>query len=448
MTSDELMAAYLKSPYLQFDAREDNPAEGDEMYSYITDERPGKIVLGGTGSSKTYTTAWLFSKMLYTSHAPEPNTPVWVISQNLDMSGVIWSQALSKFIIEDQISYIRWRKKLLYPEIVMLKNGFNIHFYSCEQGRAALQASNIWASWIDEQAPQDIIEEVWGRLRRWDHSNQFLYSLTPLDPDPFLQDLYDRKDEPEVAGLYKFYHLNTIKNPHITEEWKKNYLDSLPPDIRLTRQYGQFASYRGAVYPEFVNELVIDPFDLGDFQRFIGCDFGYHFPAAVWMGLKDDKFYIIDDMQLHDEMPDIFAKKLKDRCYDYRWKVIVDVEDPISIRYLNAAGITTTGARKNVIDGINNLKSLMFCKKFFVFKNCKETIRQLKSYQWKEATKDKDIPDEVKKINDHIPDCIRYVTYTNLKSQIKPWQSTIGDKPVQLVKPNANPLLRGRMERR
>jgi phage terminase large subunit-like protein len=449
MTEEEWMELYLKTPYLQFEARPDT--ETDQMTSFLNDYfEGGKIILGGTGSSKSYTSCWALAREIYRNKAPAPNTPIWVISQTLDMSGSLYTQALSRFITPDQWENIRWRKTGLQPELIQLKkdeygNNFNLHFFSYEQGRKALQSSNVWMAYLDEQAPSEIIEEVWGRLRTWQHNNMLIYSLTPLDPDPWLSDLHDRRNDPEISNLWRFYNLDTMANPHISTDWKKNYLDSLPPDVRLTRQYGQFSSYRGAVYPEFTNDLVINPIEL-EGQRFIGIDFGFHHPAAIWMIMKDDNFYVVDDMQLHDTMPEVFAQKIKEKCHDHRWKVIVDTEDPISIRYLNAAGIVTSGARKNVIDGITNVKSLMFCKKFFVFKSCRETIKQLKSYIWKEGIEGKnpsDAPDEPKKLNDHLCDCLRYVTYTNLKSQIKPWEAAVGSKPIQLVPNNMkNPLFR------
>lgn len=439
MTENELMEAYLANPYIQFMPRPDSPT--DQMTSFLEDYfEGGKIVLGGTGSSKTYTSGWLVAREIYRNKAPAPNTPIWVGSQTMDMTGNIWAQCLSKFFPADQIDKIRWRKTDLHPEIVMLKkdefgNSFNIHFFSYEQGRKALQSANVWLAWLDEQAPVEVIEEVWGRLRTWTHNNMFIYSLTPLEPDPWLQDIHDRKDEPEIKGLWSFYNLDTEKNCHISEVWKKNYLDSLPPDVRLTRQYGHFASYKGAIYPEFTNDLVINPIDVKG-NNFIICDFGFRYPAALWGVEKDGAYYIIDDLQLTDTMPDVFAQKIKARRYDHTWKVIVDYEDAISVRYLNQAGIATTNARKNITDGINCVKSSMFQKRFFVFKNCKDTILQLKSYQWKEFADDKEVKDEVKKVNDHLADCVRYLVYTTTKSQIKPWNSTIpGNSAFKMVKP-------------
>ncbi len=441
-----LMDAYLNSHYLRFQARPDTPT--DQMTSYVGDDFcGGKIALGGTGSAKSVTSCFILAREIYRNPPPQPNTPIWVGSQTYDLVGSIWSQALSRYITPDQIANIRWRKAGLFPEIVQLKpdefgNNYNIHFFSYEQGRMALQSANVWAALLDEQAPPEVIEEIWGRLRTWRHPNMFLYALTPLEVDPWLEDLHERKDSPEVQGLWRFYHLDTMANTHISTEWKKAYLDSLPPDVRLTRQYGHFSCYRGAVFPEFTNDLIIDIPDLGEHKKYIGCDWGFHHPAAVWLSEKDGTYYVTHELQLQDTMPDDFAKKVKEIGYDYRHKVIVDSEDIISARYFNQAGIITTITRKAKTDSINNLKSLMFSKKFFVSKTCKETIKQLHQYRWREYPEGKENKDEVIKDRDHIVDGCLYVTYTNLKSIVKPWsQPNIPHSP-KLVNPKANPAAR------
>ena len=111
MTEEELMEEYLKNKYIQFEPRPDDPDNGDEQTTYITDEFSGiKCVIGGNRSSKTYGTAWLFAHELYTRKAPQPNTPCWIVSKTLELAGMIWSQALCFFIPQDQIEHIRWRQ--------------------------------------------------------------------------------------------------------------------------------------------------------------------------------------------------------------------------------------------------------------------------------------------------------------------------------------------------
>ena len=424
-----IIQKYLESPYYQFEPREDRPELGDEMTSYVTDKHPGKIVLGGTGSSKTFTTAWLVADTLFSNEPPEPNTPVWILATTLDQVGLLWSQALRKFISKDHIESIRWRKTNLYPEIVQMKpnekgNSWSIFFYSSEQGREALQAATVWLAWIDEQAPADVIEEVGGRLRRWEHPNKFLLTCTPLKPDPWLEDLWSRRDDPAIANSFKFYRLNSVLNDYLSVEWRRDYLGSLSPDQRLTRQFGDFSNYKGAVFPEFTNELIIDPFntDGPDFEQYIGVDFGFHHPAISWVAKhRDGTYYVVDENQLSDVTPDIVARTIK-RRYDWRHKVYSDYEDIISARILTANGVHNSPCvGKDVLDSINMCKNLFWQKKIKVFKTCLQTIRQLRGYRWKQFKDDREVKDEVVKVDDHIVDCIRYVVYSSAKRSIKPW---------------------------
>jgi phage terminase large subunit-like protein len=383
-------------------------------------------------SGKTFTTSWLLANILYTSPPPEPNTPVWILATTLDQVGLLWSQGLRKFIDPKDILHVRWRKTGLFPEVVQIKpdargNSWNLYFYSCEQGREALQAATVYTAWIDEQSPSDVIEEVWGRLRRWQHANMFLLTCTPLSPDPWLQELWDRRDEPEIANLYKFYRLNTVCNDHLSEQWRRDFLASLSPDQRATRQFGDFANFKGAVFPEFTSDLIIEPINTEAMEQFIGVDFGFHHPAALWMARDGDTYYVIDEVQLNDAMPDQLATSIK-RRYDYRHKVICDYEDIISARTLTAAGIHNGPCLgKKVVHSLLLMKDLFWRKKIKVFKTCVQAVRQLRGFRWKDFDEmaDKEELDQLKpkviKIRDHLVDCAKYIIWTTHRNKVTPW---------------------------
>jgi hypothetical protein len=441
----------LASPFLQFMPRADRPELGDEMESYLTDKHPGKILCGGTGSAKTYTTAWYFASQLFDNPPPEPNTPCWIIAKTLDQSGLIWTQALSKFITPDMIqdNGIRWNKSNLYPDIVQLKkdergNNYNLHFYSSDMKRQALQAATCWMVWVDEQCPPDIIEECWGRLRKWHHPGQFIFTCTPLDPDEWLENLWNRRDEPEIKALYGFFRLNTACNPMLDPIWVRDWLASLSPDQRATRQFGDFANFRGAIFPEFTSDLIIEPFDTDRFEQFIGVDFGFRHPAALWIARDRDTYYVTREMQLHDTMPEDLAAGIK-QSYDYRHKVYVDYADPISTRKLQQAGIHTEPcAGKNVMDSVFMMKNLFHQKRIKVFKNCLQFIRQLRSYRRKDFSEDdakpkiapdpakSTVPLEIIKVRDHLVDAARYAIFTSAKRIVMPWKQPPG-KRITLV---------------
>jgi len=455
MTEEELMEEYLKNKYIQFEPRPDDPDNGDEQTTYITDEFSGiKCVIGGNRSSKTYGTAWLFAHELYTRKAPQPNTPCWIVSKTLELAGMIWSQALCFFIPQDQIEHIRWRQAGIFPETIILKkdadgNNFIIKFLSSEMGREALQTAGLYMVWCDEQCPQAVIEELYTRLSNWTHPNCFLYSLTPLKPDAYLSEKYERRNEPEIAKMWRFYSLNTIKNDFISEEWKDNFLNSLSPEQRATRQFGHFSNYAGSIYKEFKNDHCIKPFDIISQVKkiYIGIDFGWRFNAAVWVAELNNKYYVFDELQLQEVMTEDFCSAIVAKGYDHRYRCYADYEDPMAIRRMNIGGLTVSNACKDVFDGIESLRSLFHQNRLFIFDNCKTTIIQMKNYVWEELKEGKEEKQMPKKTNDHCCDALRYAIYTTIKSDIKPWESTVGNRPIQLVRPTQNPLLQPQRRR-
>jgi phage terminase large subunit-like protein len=361
-----------------------------------------------SNSGKTYCSAMLLCRELEAREPPLPNTPVWIISQTLEMCGSIYSQAISQFIPADRIENIRWRKMGLYPETVILKknkkgNNYIIQFFSYEMGRQALQSSNVYMAWLDEQAPQAVIEEVMTRLRTWWHPNCFIYSLTPLSPDPHLQELYERREDDDVKNLWRFYRLNTMKNEFVDKTWKSAFLESLSPEQRQTRQFGQFSNYSGAIYKEFGDHHVINPFDItGASKWLLGVDFGFRFNAASWIAELNGKYYVFDELLMQETMTEDFCEAILKKGFDYRYRAYCDWADPMAIRRMDIGGIYAQNALKNVYDGIETLRSLFYQDRLFIFKTCKRTIMQMRNYCWEEIKEGKEVKQQPKKVNDHL----------------------------------------------
>ena len=426
-----LAEAYIKEPFLRFQPRPDRPDIGDEMDSFINEEVEGiKCLLAGNAAGKTYSAVWLFTRELLTKKPPQPNTPVWIISQTLAMTGAIYAQALSLLLPKELLSKatIRWRTAGLYPESIVLPkdadgNNWLIQFFSYDMGRQAIQASNVFMCLLDEQCPQSIMEEVLARLRTWWHPNCCIYSLTPLAPDPYLQNVYEHRHDPEVSQLWHFYRLNTLCNPHISEGWKKAFLDSLSPEQRATRQFGQFAQFAGTVYKEFLDKHCIDPFDINAAKRILlGVDFGWRFCAAVWVAKLGDKYYVFDELQMSEQMTEVFCATIRAKHYDYRVRAYGDWADPMAMARMNKGGVRIVPASKEKELGIDALRSLFFQDRLYIFKTCKLLIQHLKSYIWEPIKEGKEAKQETTKLNTHTCDSLRYAIFSDLRGEIKPWQ--------------------------
>ena len=81
-------------------------------------------------------------------------------------------------------------------------------------------------------------------------------------------------------------------------------------------------------------------------------------------------------------------------------------------------GIGTATAKKDVMPGIEEVQRLLTVAgngkpRLRVTSNCKNTIREMASYQWESNTTDRrDAADEPRKKDDHTVDSLRYAVYS------------------------------------
>lgn len=435
----ELVEHYLNNPYLQFEPRPDDADSGDEHTSYCTDVWRGiKCVIGGNSSAKTYTTAWLVSDFLYNQPPPRPLTPYYICSVDYPTTGQIWQAKLSKFIPPDQIASIKWRSVAeQHPAVVILKpnkykNSWALYFHSYEQGREAFQSKDAGGFYCDEQAPQEILEELLTRCRVFYFPNSMYYCCTPIQPDNYLEDLMKRKNDPEVAKLWKFYRLNTEKNKYNSPEWFDAWSNSLPEDMRACRIRGDFLHFEGLIYKEFSNiKHVIEPFAIPpEAKLYIGIDFGFRNAAVIWIFEYMDNWYIYDELLLHEVLTEDMATQIKNRHFTPTTKVWCDWEDPAAMTRLKENSIYPIPAIKDVNVGIESVRIKLLgangIPQLFVFKNCVETIKEFKRYTWQKVAKNplnlQNPPDKPKKFEDHLLDGCRYVIHSEMKGKQLPWQ--------------------------
>lgn len=451
--SAPLIRRYLESTYMQFpfsvQDRIDIPGE-DELHKYIDDDFRGiKCILGGTGSSKTYTTSYCVARMLQTITAPNPLTPFYIVSENFPMVGSIWQQKLSKMIRPSMISGITWNDtKSQFPKAVYLQpdekgNSIVLQFYSYQQGAAAFEAVDALGFWLDEEAPREIIEGVLGRCRAGFLPNTMYYSLTPLRVDEYLEDIYNRRSDPQVSKLWKFYHLHALKNKYTPESWKDAYFGNLPEDIKQTRLRGQFAHFEGQCYPEFSNAHIIDPLAIPDeAERYLGIDFGWREAAVVWLRKWNNAWYITNELTLNQALVEEMASRIKSVGITRDTMVYADWADPAAMTKLKEEDICCIPADKAVESGIETVRRYMTGGNFFVFNTCKDSIKSIRHYRWKDAPKNPNVsdpkPQPLRKDNHHA-DGLRYAIQSAETAVVKPWEGVnIPKKPGRFLENDRN----------
>jgi phage terminase large subunit-like protein len=297
-----------------------------------------------------------------------------------------------------------------------------IGFKSCDQGREKFQGTSLDFVWFDEEPPQDIYEEC--RMRVFDRGGCIYGTMTPLKG---------------LTWVYEQIYLNPANDKdiwHITMEWadnpflSKSEIKSLSANLSeenlQSRRYGRFCSGKGLVYPEFDPSVhVIAPFNVPhSWQDNISIDPGLNNPLSChWYAVDyDGNVYVVAEHYEAGKDVTYHSAKIKEISDRLGWKR--DSGGTICALIDSAAGQRTLAASKSVAElfydcGINvntrvnkdifagisrvkaYLKNAEGGTKLYIFKNCVNMIREIKSYFWGEG----DVP---QKKDDHAMDDLRY----------------------------------------
>ena len=311
-----------------------------------------------------------------------------------------------------------------------IKNVFGgistIGFKSCDQGREKFQGSSLDFVWFDEEPPQEIYDEC--RMRVLDRKGDIFGTMTPLKGLTFIYDeIYlNKHGSKEVWCEF----MDWTDNPFLDKSEVKLLSESIPDDKLESRKYGRFASSSGLVYPEFdENVHVIEPFSIPyDWQDIISIDPGLNNPlsAHFYAVDYDGNIYAVAEHFEAERDIEYHAKKIKEIARLINWKS--DAKGRLNALIDSAANQKTLASLKSVTElfyeqgiianpkvnkdmfsGIERVKSYLKINggkpRLFIFKNCVNLIRELKSYRWGEG-------DNPKKYDDHSLDELRYYIMT------------------------------------
>ena len=380
----------------------------------------------GLGSGKTWTGCqWAAANILLHSEG---------------VPGVIIAPTYS--MLDD---VIRPQLEQLWPEIVTRTyhgtarsytwpNGSQVLLRSAERpGR--LRGIQVGWAWIDEPAEckADLFTVVTGRLRapsRWPH--QVLLTGTPSGYN-WVHDTFGEPHEKHAEG----FHVVVAPTEDNVENLPDGYIDSLRSlySARLAEQElsGQVVLLEGVVFSEFDPAVhVIDCAWPGSPETWVGIDFGYRNPAAVFFRRHPerlDAWVAFDEIMPQDTTTEALAERIKAKGY----RIIEAWCDPAGkaattagrtdVEVLRRAGIpakyrTSTKVRR-IAFGLEVMRSAMAPAdgsepRFFVARSmmggsARGLVKALLSYSYKGNT------EQAQKdgVHDHAVDACRYF-YANV----------------------------------
>lgn len=398
-------------------------------------QKRNRWVFGGNRSGKTecgaVETVWL-ARGIHPYRQNRKDVSCWVVSLSNQVQRDVAQQKILSYLDPTWIVEVAMNsgKKtgLEYGVIdyIVIKNVFGglskIGFKSCEAGREKFQGTSLDFVWFDEEPPKDIYDEC--KMRVLDRKGEIFGTMTPLKGLTFIyEEIYLNKyDSDEVWCEF----MEWADNPYLDEGETELMQRTMSEETLNSRRYGKFNSAVGLVYPEFDPSVhVIEPFDVPyEWQDTMSIDPGLNNPLSChWYAVDyDGNVYVVAEH--YAKGMDVFwhADKIKEKCRLLNWhtdstgnyhalidsaanqRTLASSKSVAELFCENGISVNTK-VNKDVFSGINRVKGYLMPldkkPRLFIFSNCTNMIREIKSYWWGEN----DMP---KKIDDHSMDELRY----------------------------------------
>ena len=316
-------------------------------------------------------------------------------------------------------------------------NGSIIRFGAYEQMSDKAEGSSWHNISFDEPPPRDLyVANMRGLV---DHGGKVWFTMTPLR-EPWIKDeLWD----PGISGAKPYIHCfegASDDNPHIDKESLNLFLGELTEAEKEVRYYGRFKKLQGLVIDTFdEDQSLIDPFELdSNFVLFEGIDpHSKKANAALWKAIDIDGYrYVVDELScssgIYEFGKQVAAKRralTKNgarllRCVadtslnqvDMMFKMNQKDEFCRALRDEGEEVMPAMAQKRDwILPGIQKIKDLyrpivhtegeLARPTQYVFKNCRQYLKELNHYQWPETEKDgiKPIP-----VWNELIDCDRY----------------------------------------
>jgi PBSX family phage terminase large subunit len=358
----------------------------------------------------------------------------WIVSPTYRQGKQIHWRGLQQIIPRD------WVLKKNEVELsITLKNGSTIELKGAENPDA-LRGVKLRGLVIDEIASIRNWDWLWSEVLRptlTDYKAPALFISTPKGYNHFYE-LYETGQKEDEN--YKSWRFSSYDNPFIPSTEIDQAKIETGQDVFSQEYLAEFTRFTGLVYKEFNPDIHVHPFDheknsYGDY--YFGLDFAVRGWTAAIVGYikSDGHIYLLDEYKEQGETVQVHAPSIQEVLTTY-----ADFDKYEG--YADPAGFSKTqqGMRKNqsmvwsladeyfdfdfpivranneVVAGINFVRQLFRQGKIHIHPRCSKLIEELQLYQWKDQPSTqigaREEPEEVRKINDHLVDALRYMLYS------------------------------------
>lgn len=234
----------------------------------------------------------------------------------------------------------------------------------------------------------------------------------------------------ERAIHWNAWHWPTWRNPLITQEDLDAAREELS-SIDFRQEYGaEFITKAGLVYDDFNEENIVESFipDKNFHDIYLGLDFGYASATAVCFIAVEratGKVCQFDELYVSRCDVELISNLIMQKLMYYRLGLPNAVYcDPAGnaeeltsgispVDYLRNKGFNVTSKGTKIVPGLSLVRAYILNafgqRRFFVTKDCIETIRSFYGYSYKIGANDLVLEEPEKdNVHDHMMDAIRY----------------------------------------
>ena len=303
-------------------------------------------------------------------------------------------------------------------KVIELTNGSTIRMGSINQVDSCVGRSYDLII-FDEAALADGKEAFNVALRpTLDKDNsKALFISTPRGKNNWFAEFFNRgfTDEfPEWASIRATFRDNPRMSESDISEARKSMSEA-----EFKQEYeADFNTYEGQIW-NFNHEQCIEnleELDTSKMDIFAGLDVGYRDPTAFCVLGYDwdsDKYYLLDeylDAEKTTEQHAVEIRRLMEK-WDIDYIFIDSAAQQTRFDFAQNYDITTTNAKKSVLDGIAHVAGIVDNDNLLVDQRCKESLSCLDQYQW---DPNPNLAREKPKHNmaSHMADALRYALYS------------------------------------
>lgn len=341
-----------------------------------------------------------------------PGCHVLIVSPNYNLSNISFDlqrNLIKQFDLEIE-------KDNAKDRVIELSNGSTIRLGSVNQIDSVVGRSYDFVL-FDEAALADgeTAFNVAIRPTMDKPNSKALFISTPRGRNNWFSKFFNRgfnDDFPEWVSIKATWHDNPRASEDDIEEAKRSMSEA-----EFKQEYeADFNIFEGQVWNFNYEKCVQDLTDMDcrGMDIISGLDVGFKDPTAFCVIAYDgEKFYVLEEYYAAERTTEEHASYLSEimerRDVDYCFIDAAAAQTRFDLA--QNYDITTTNAKKSVLDGIGMVASMVDNDKLIVHQSCEQVLRCLDQYRWDpnpNLMREKPVHDS----SSHMADALRYALYS------------------------------------